>query len=143
MAYNNYYPSYYPGSFQNGYQTYQGQQLTAPPQVQPQTQMQAASQTTNPITWVQGEAAAKSFPVAPGTSVLLMDSEASVFYIKTSDASGMPLPLRTFDYAERVEAKSSQVQTPNTIQNGSPEYITRDEFEKRIAEIERVKHSEG
>ena len=47
---------------------------------------------SNPI-WVQGEEGAKAYMVSPGSSVMLMDSENTVFYLKSSDQSGMPLPL--------------------------------------------------
>ena len=77
------------------------------------------------LNWCQGEAAAKSYLVQPGSSVLLMDSEKNVFYIKSADASGMPLPLRIFDYTERT-AQSAPVAT---------EYVTKEEFEKRLAEL--------
>ena len=50
--------------------------------------------------WVQGEAAAKSFMVAPNTTVTLWDSEAQVIYIKSADASGMP-SMRIIDYTFR------------------------------------------
>lgn len=86
------------------------------------------------LIWVQGENGAKSYLLAPSTTVLLMDSEAERFYIKSSDASGMPLPLRVFEYHE-------------TPQNGSKidfkggegidaRYVTKDEFDalKRIVE---------
>ena len=86
---------------------------------------------TGNINWVQGEAGAKSFLVAPGQSVLLMDSESNVFYIKSSDASGMPMPLRTFDYKERIAKADTQ----------TADYITRAEFEKRLAEIGDAKQS--
>lgn len=118
-GYNNYFPM----SYQPMYQ----QPIQMQPQPQPQTQ-------GNSINWVQGEAAARSFAVAPGQSVLLLDSDASVFYIKSSDASGMPLPLRIFDYTERTHQNVSQPQ----IQNAQPEYITREEFEKRISELMQV-----
>lgn len=88
-------------------------------------------QAQSNINWVQGIEAAKSFAVAPGNSVLLMDSESNVFYIKSSDASGMPLPLRTFDYKERVE----KANTPTA------DYITREEFEKRMEEVLNGKQS--
>lgn len=65
--------------------------------VQPAQQPQ---QNNNGILWVSGEVGAKSYLVAPGTSVLLMDSESEKFYIKSTDASGMPQPLRTFEYHE-------------------------------------------
>lgn len=82
------------------------------------------------INWVQGESGAKSFGVLPGQSALLMDSEDSVFYIKTADASGMPLPLRIFDYKERMPV--SKIDTPIQKQQ---DYVTRDELEKRLAEV--------
>lgn len=66
-----------------------------------QSQPQAPAQTQSSITWVQGEEGAKAYLVAAGNSVLLMDSEAQVFYIKSTDASGMPMPLRIFDFVER------------------------------------------
>ena len=59
---------------------------------------QPTAQATPSIIWVQGEEGAKAYMVAAGNSVLLMDSENSAFYIKSTDASGMPLPLRVFDY---------------------------------------------
>lgn len=66
------------------------------PQIMPQ------QQTSGGINWVSGEAGAKAHLVAPNTTVMLMDSEASVFYLKSADMSGMPLPLRVFDYKERT-----------------------------------------
>lgn len=86
-------------------------------------------QQSNGINWVQGEAGAKSYNIAAGQSVMLMDSENNVFYIKSSDASGMPMPLRIFDYTERVQQKQTSTQ-PQTN-----EYITRKEFEKRLSEL--------
>ena len=102
MAYGNPfgygYPTYLP---QQGY----GAQQYAPQMggMQQPQQMQPQQQTTQgaPL-WVQGEAGAKSYHVAPGQSLLLMDSEAEVFYIKATDASGVPMPLRIFDYKERT-----------------------------------------
>lgn len=97
MAYNNYFPQYYP--------------MAVP----------GDNRQNNGITWVQGEQAAKSYPVAAGQSILLLDSEASIFYIKSTDQSGMPLPLRIFDFVERT----TSVEPAPTI---SPDYITKDEF---------------
>ena len=112
MAYNNYFPQYYPS-------------------VQPQMNMQPQLQTqqNNGITWVQGENAAKSYPVVAGQSILLMDSENPVMYIKSTDQSGMPLPLRIFDYTERTESRSQSVQEQKI------DYISRNEFEAFRDEI--------
>lgn len=72
----------------------------AMPQAQPQPMQVTPSQPATSIIWVQGETGAKSYPVAPNTTILLMDSESGRFYLKTADHSGMPLPLRTFEYTE-------------------------------------------
>ena len=94
------------------------------------------TQPQNGINWVQGIEAAKSFMVAPNKSVLLMDSESQSFYIKTTDASGMPLPLRVFDYTERTQTAPQSTQTHFNEQG---DYITREEFERRISEISTPK----
>lgn len=96
------------------------------PHAQYGQQFQPMPQSGNGPIWVQGETGAKSYLVAPGNTVMLMDSENEVFYLKSADNSGMPLPLRTFDYKER---------TQQTVPPPSTEYITRDEFERRIASI--------
>ena len=95
---------------------------------------QPQTSTSTGIIWVQGEAGAKAYPVAPNTSILLMDSESGSFYIKTTDASGMPLPLRIFDYTERNVAQT-QSPIPEVPVIDTSIYVTRDEFEKRLSEM--------
>lgn len=91
---------------------------------------QQATQQSSGVIWVQGEEGAKAYMVAPGNSVMLLDSEASAFYLKSTDQSGMPLPLRIFDYKERQTAPKSQpVAQPTT------EYVTRAEFEAAISAL--------
>ena len=80
----------------------------------------------NGIVWVQGIEGAKAYPVASGSSVLLMDSEDNVFYIKTTDQSGMPSPLRIFDYTERKD---------NKIDTSA--FVTREELEQRLSELKK------
>ena len=74
--------------------------------------------------WVQGEAGAKSYLVAPSTSILLMDSENEYFYIKTTDAAGMPT-LRTFEYKEIVNGQKKEA-APS--ENLDEKYVTRNEY---------------
>lgn len=97
-----------------------------------QTPSQQQQGLNGNIVWVQGENAARSTQVNPGNSVLLMDSEQQVFYIKTVDASGLPQPLRVFPYSEKVDVAKNATTTPIERQQ---DYVTRDEFEKRLAEI--------
>lgn len=80
------------------------------------------------LIWVQGEAGAKSYLVANGCSVLLMDSERQSFYIKSADASGMP-SLRVFDYTERTQAQAA-------------EYATREELNALTARIDALMKKE-
>ena len=95
-----------------------------------QQQMQQPA-TAASLIWVQGEAGAKAYPVAPGSSVILMDSESNVFYIKSADQSGMPM-LRAFDYVERAAVRSTPVQAAQMPQG---DYVTRAEFDALRAEI--------
>lgn len=73
-------------NFYNPYQQYQNQ-------YQPQSSR----------IWVQGEAGARSYLVAPNNTVELWDSEAPVIYLKSADASGMP-SMRVLDYQFRDSA---------------------------------------
>ena len=96
-------------------------------------------QASNDINWVQGEADAKSRPVAAGHSVILMDTEQSVMYIKTVDQSGMPQPLRIFDYKER----ESQGKTAGVINNPVPDAVTREEFNALADRVDKMIKGEG
>lgn len=100
---------------------------------------QSPQQSGNGITWVQGEEGAKAYIVAPGASVMLMDSEGQSFYIKSADASGMPMPLRVFDYTERqIVAKASQSQQ-ELVQAQACNYATQDDIARCAAEIEALR----
>lgn len=126
MAYGSYYPQTY-------YPAYYGNQMA---HVQPQVaQNQQQNASTNMI-WVQGENAAKSYPVAPGQTVQLMDSEAEgVMYIKSVDPSGMPLPLRTFNYSEKKSQNSEPKKEFEAV--GSEEYVSKTEFNNYKEDMRR------
>lgn len=96
----------------------QGQSFQQPFPTQPQMPMQRPDPTG--LNWVQGDAGAKSWFVAPGATVLLMDSEAQRFYLKSADMNGVPA-MRTFEYNEVGAAKPQE--TPQPIN-----FVTVDEF---------------
>lgn len=102
-------------------------QMPAQPVQQPQ-------QNNNGILWVSGEVGAKSYLVAPGTSVLLMDSESEKFYIKSTDVSGMPQPLRTFEYHEI----GTQMPPKQPAQNMDSKYVTRQEYDDLKGKYEAI-----
>lgn len=108
MAYNNYFPTTYPAYY------YQPNYQQSVPQLQQQPNVNVGQQIpqTSGIIWVQGEAGAKSYLVAPNTTVQLWDSENQVIYLKSADASGMP-SIKTLDYTIRELPQN----TSNLAQN--------------------------
>lgn len=90
----------------------------------PQQYYQPVQQTTqngSPI-WVQGEAGAKSYLVAPNSTVTLWDSESQTIYLKSADASGMPT-MKVLDYTFR-EAQKPQ----NSVSQSRPQYATYEDI---------------
>lgn len=122
--------AYYPqNQYQPNYSMYQPAQFQTPaPAPAPQSQG---------FNWVSGESGAKSWLVGRGETVLLMDSENPVFYLKSSDQAGMPLPLRIFDYSERVQNNAQA--TNSALNNTSDEFVTRKEYASICAKYEELK----
>lgn len=115
MAYN----SYFPTGYQPYYQNNAYQQNVMPAQ-------------QSGIIWVQGEAAAKSYPVAPNTSVALWDSEANVIYIKSADGAGMP-SMKIVDYTMRdTNARRSEM-SPQS------DFVTKDDLLPIRKDIDALK----
>lgn len=126
MAYNNGFPVGYQPYYMPQYQVQQptvSQQPTG-------TQMPSANQQNSSIIWVQGEAGAKSYLVAPNNTVQLWDSESQTIYLKSADASGMP-SMKILDY------KIRSTEQPQVVVNDS--YVTLDEFNAVKAELGRIK----
>lgn len=133
MAYNNNFPvSYQPIGYAQPYQPNYNLQPTNQPVLNtPQT-----NQSNNSgIVWVQGEAGAKSYLVGAGNSVMLMDSEQSVFYIKSTDQSGMPLPLRIFDYTERTETPHTPSNLASNTTLDVEKFVTYEALENRLQQV--------
>ena len=109
--------------------------VVQPSMASPPMQVQPAQQSSQ-IIWVSGEAGAKSYLVAPGNTVMLLDAENSVFYLKSADASGMPLPLRIFDYKERTTAAQQTFGGSVTAEGVNLDnFVTRKEFDELKASI--------
>ena len=127
MAYNNGFPM----NYQQMYPQY-----NFVPQQQMQQPIVQQPVNDNGILWVQGEAGAKSWAVAPGKSVMLMDSESNTFYIKSSDQSGMPMPLRIFDYTERTATQQTQPQVaPQHSDIDVSQFVTKSELDEKLDEL--------
>ena len=125
----------YYNPYQNQYYTQQLAQAYAPVQV-PQPNVAPVQQNNNGLIWVQGEAGAKSYMVPPNSTVMLMDSETQRFYLKSSDSSGMPLPLRIFEYTEKAQNAPNGASVPQSMDLSS--YATKAEFDAFKDEIEGI-----
>lgn len=117
MAFNNGFPMTYP-------------QMYAQPSYQPQA---AQNQGNTGIIWIQGESAAKSYLVAPNSTVVLFDSESQTIYLKSADATGLP-SMRVLDYTIRDQKTSNGV-----FSQPSGDYATKQEMDALRAELEQIK----
>lgn len=125
MAYNSYFPAGYQPMYYPQQNQMQGTQMSLPNQPQ-------QPQINSGIIWVQGEAAAKSYPIAPNSSVPLWDSEANVIYIKSADMSGMP-SIKVLDYTMRdVTARTPEI-SPQS------EFATKDDISVLEREISSLR----
>jgi hypothetical protein len=94
--------------------------------------MVQAQPVNSNLIWVQGEAGAKSYLVAPNNTLPLWDSEAQVIYLKSADASGMP-SMKILDYTIRDNQT-----TKAPLNEKTEEYATKDElatFKKEVKEM--------
>ena len=134
-----YYAPFYRPSYYNPMQTdalNQYNQQFQQTMAQPPTHTPMPQQTNNGLVWVQGEAGAKSYLVAPGQTVMLMDSEGERFFLKSADSSGMPLPLRVFEYKETNEAScKAHSGSDGGLDKLDDRFVTREEFDRVIASV--------
>lgn len=123
MAYN-----YFPNTYQ-AYPQYPTQPNAYPTQM---SVGQNQTNTQNALIWVQGEAGAKSYLVAPNQTVVLWDTEGQTIYVKSADGSGMP-SIKTLDYTMRESAPNSKVIQPQG------DFASKDDVDFLKKEIESLK----
>lgn len=153
MAYGNYAPFYRAGYFnpmqpitQQAYQPMAQENNQYVPQYQQgqpiqqmqQTQMpyQTSQQPNNEMIWVQGEAGAKAYLVAPNNTVILWDSENSTIYVKSADVNGIP-SMRTLDFTER-NSQANQKPQERTY-NFDDKFVTKEDFKTFQDDFEMLK----
>lgn len=112
------------------------------PQPVPQMMQQPVQQTgaTQGINWVLGIAGATAYPVAPGNTVPLWDSENQVIYLKSADNTGKQ-SMDIIDYT--IRPKNGK---PVPIQSAEADkYATVQQYQElleRVAKLEGVKRDE-
>ncbi len=109
------------------------------------TQMSGTSQPKSDnsyIIWVQGEAGAKAYPVARGTTLPLFDTEGDFVYFKSVNENGIPMPLVTM---KLVSVEKDEIPAPQeTVVVEQPQidmsmYVTKEKYEEladRVLELE-------
>lgn len=125
-------------TIQNYGYTYQQPYQDRLTQLQNQYQQTAPQPINQGLLWVSGEVGAKSYLVAPNSTVLLLDSDSQRFYLKSADVSGMP-SMRIFEYNEVTNTPSSVVSAPNSHEKElDSKYVTREEYEGLKRQYESI-----
>lgn len=111
-------------------------QLRQQQMMQPQMPVQTAQpqQMQTSVVWISGgKEEANGFMVAPNSRVIIFETNSTVFYIKERDASGTPIPMRTFNYTEKAENK------PHDTKKMDDKFVTRKEFDALAALVSEMK----
>ena len=129
MAYNGFPATYQPMFYQPQYQ----------PQYQQQTPTQPTAAPQSNIIWVQGEAAARGYLMAPNTTLPLWDSESNTIFLKTTDAAGMP-SMKVLDYTIRDTTPANAPVAASPAQgHNPPAYATKADLDALAGQIDRLK----
>ena len=87
----------------------------------------AMPQSSNLMTiQVNSEEEVNSYPVAAGTTVLLISFNLKKFWLKSTNTSGVPQPLRVFPFDEK---------NPVPVASGA---VTREEFDALATKIDKL-----
>ena len=126
----DYFSNPWTGSYPYGIATTNSpQQMQLGARQQPQQQQQQMNNISVAIIH-GGDKAANDYLMAPNQTIVLVDNEEGLVYIKETNGSGMQITNRKFK--EEKQASLQQIQA---------DFVTREEFEKRIAELKNVSKS--
>lgn len=115
-----------PGYYQNNYN--QGQYYSGTPNYSmPVTPLPQQNTNSVMVVFVDGEAGARSYPVAAGNTVMLMDFNSNNFWLKSTDTTGMPQQLRTFEFKEIIQQPAQ-----------SPAGVSREEFNSLSDKLDKL-----
>lgn len=129
MAYP-YFSPYYPQPMPDNLM--QMRQMQMMQQMPAQASQQQPMQTS--VVWISGgKEEANGFMVAPNSRVIIFETNSTVFHIKERDASGTPIPMRTFNYTEESENK------PRDTKKNDDKFVTRKEFDALAALVGEIK----
>lgn len=123
MAYNGFPVNYQPAQI---YYPQQAQQQYMPQQAQPQPQQPMTPPTIHAeIIQVDSEQTAENYPLAAGSSQMMIAKDDSAIYVKTMYANGQ----------YNLDAFIKRPKAPNKPQIDMDMYVTREEFETRLKSL--------
>ena len=132
MAYNNGFPMGYPQFYPQQFQQFPQQQPIVPQQ-QVQQQIMTPPTIHADIIQMESEQAADNYPVAAGTSQMMIKKDDSEIYIKTAFANGQ----------SRLDVYVKRHERPNKPVLDLEGYVTKDELENRLNAILKEVRSNG
>ena len=115
---------YYPTNMGNATVSPYSYQTIVPMAQQPQPQQNSGSIMT---VFINSEDEVNSYPVAAGTTVLLLSFSCKKFWLKSTSTSGVPEAIRVFPFEETTSPQPSN-------QNG----VTREEFNALSSKIDKL-----
>lgn len=102
------------------YQQFMPRYQTAVPMQPQQPQQSQGSLTTVPISSTNPMDVVLNYPVGAGDTVIFIDFGSGVFWLKSTSRTGVPEPLRKFNFEEEI---------PQTPQNqNESNFVTKEDF---------------
>ena len=90
------------------------------------------TQTQNTFAWIQGEEAARNYPVAPGNTIVLIEADKPIMYMKSADLSGRPQPMQIRYLVSKEEYE--KLRNGSDFSQNEDKYVTKETFEKYVSE---------
>lgn len=116
--------SNYLAPFQNRLNNYEQQAANMRPQPM-----------SNNVVWVNGLEGARAYSLPYNAAVILLDTNDSRFYLKSTDPTGMPM-IRTFKFEEVPTNPQDNNQPMQNANNGS--YATKEEIQALNSKIDSL-----
>lgn len=123
---------YQPYGVNQNYQNNYGSQMQQPQMFQQQNQQPKMNQ----YAFVNGLEGAKSFQVPPNQTILLMDSDSPLCYMKSSNSVGQS----TLRYFKLTEVSESELKGNNSQPQKNQDYVLKTDFDalsKRLDELSK------
>lgn len=113
------------------------QQMNAQQQQNMYAPQQQPMQMQSNIEYVNGIEGAKAFILPPNTQKLLLDSDNSFFYIKTTDMQGKPT-VKRFRYID-VDAEQQAQPQKQEPQQPQPLYVTIQQYQEVLDTLDTMR----